>query len=51
MVLRCVGDDIRALVKRGKPPPRRLYESETRAIKAYCVALQGLGVLEKGDWR
>jgi hypothetical protein len=51
MVLRCVSDDIRALLRQHKPPMRRLYDTQTRAIKTYCVALQGLGVLEKGDWR
>jgi hypothetical protein len=38
-------DEIRSLTRAKKIPPRVLYEMESRAVKDYCRALRGMGVL------
>ena len=44
-IVKHVGDEIRSLSRAKKVPPRRLHEIQSRAIKDYCRALRGMGVL------
>ena len=44
-IVKHVGKEIRTLQRARKKPPRRLYEIQSRAIKDYCRALRGMGVL------